>query len=196
MDQIDQMSAAKYQSFLKEQLFGFPSSQFKTYPIYTKPYFIFAYLFGVLSLNPTLWALGGGFLLWCVGHHLVSHTVDPSLLFEHLWVRRLHYISCGLHRHHPRDPDFALRPWPFSLGLLVATSLCLWILGLFSLFAGFLFGFCTYEWTHFTIHQTNSIPFRLFEIFKIQHLQSHQSRTLVTPVDFAREIVIRFTTHQ
>jgi dihydroceramide fatty acyl 2-hydroxylase len=123
---------------------------------------------------------GAGVLLWTLTeywlHRLVFHW-EP----DHPLGSRLHFVIHGVHHDHPNDRLRLVMPPAVSIPL---SALFLWgftlIFGTpaaFPIFAGFIFGYLVYDYTHYHLHHhtpNTQLGKRLREQHMRHHFQDHR----------------------
>jgi dihydroceramide fatty acyl 2-hydroxylase len=127
--------------------------------------------YGVLSL--LLLSLAG-IGIWTLTeywlHRLVFHW-EPDNAFG----RRMHFIIHGIHHDHPNDKMRLVMPPSVSIPLAALFFLAFWGLfgpAAFPLFAGFIFGYLAYDYTHYYVH--HFVPKSNFgKQLREQHMRHH-----------------------
>ena len=137
-----------------------------------------AFRFSDIKVVQSIGAIVGGILLWtlfeyCM-HRVMFHFEGNGPLTRHL-----HYVVHGMHHAHPTDPKRVIFP-PFGslfIGLLMAAVLymVLPLAWFFCVFAGFICGYCWYEFMHYAAHHVKwQIP--VMRRLKRHHLLHHHNR--------------------
>ena len=116
----------------------------------------------------------GGFLIWTLTEYWVHRTLfhfEPRSAMG----RRMHYLWHGVHHDYPRDHTRLVMPLMSSLPLAVILYLGFRLLGGDwhpALFAGFAFGYITYDLTHYALHHWH-LANPVFRWLKRHHLKHH-----------------------
>ncbi len=146
-------------------------------PLLFGPVIAVAFAFGQFG-NPVLevaaW-LVGGWLFWTLTeywmHRLVFHF-EPT---EGVGAR-LHWIIHGVHHDHPNDPMRLVMPPSVSVPLAAlfygAFVLVLGVPDAHLFGAGFLFGYLTYDMTHYHLHH-HKVRTRMGKLFYELHMRHH-----------------------
>lgn len=133
--------------------------------------------YGVLSLlllsmaGVGIWTLTEYWL-----HRLVFHW-EPDNAFG----RRMHFIIHGIHHDHPNDKMRLVMPPSVSIPLAALFFLAFGAIfgspAAFPLFAGFIFGYLAYDYTHYYVHHfvpRTDFGKRLREHHMRHHFQDHR----------------------
>lgn len=140
----------------------------------------------VLGLNDgvsaamTLVYLLAGFVIWTLSeywlHRKLFHWQPDNAI-----GRRMHFIIHGIHHDHPNDRLRLVMPPGASIPLALLFGAIFWLVfGVptgFSLFAGFLIGYLTYDYTHYYLHHVvpkSAFGKRLREAHMRHHFQDHR----------------------
>jgi dihydroceramide fatty acyl 2-hydroxylase len=122
----------------------------------------------------------GGIAIWTLTeywlHRLVFHW-EPDNAFG----RRMHFIIHGIHHDHPNDKLRLVMPPSVSIPLATLFFLAFWAIfgspAAFPLFAGFIFGYLAYDYTHYYVHHfvpRSSLGKQLREQHMRHHFQDHR----------------------
>lgn len=122
----------------------------------------------------------GGVALWTLAeywlHRKLFHWEPEGRL-----GRRLHFIIHGIHHEHPNDKLRLVMPPGASVPLsALFFGLFVLVFGTphsYALFAGFLLGYLTYDYTHYWLHHfvpRSSLGKRLREQHMRHHFQDHR----------------------
>ncbi len=127
-----------------------------------------------------LWLSLAGIGIWTLTeywlHRLVFHW-EPDNAFG----RRMHFIIHGIHHDHPNDKMRLVMPPSVSIPLSALFFLAFW--GIFGnpaalpLFAGFIFGYLVYDYTHYYVHHfvpKSNLGKQLREQHMRHHFQDHR----------------------
>lgn len=119
----------------------------------------------------------GGVLFWTfieyLLHRFAFHFVGESPMLKHL-----HYVVHGMHHAYPTDPNRVIFPPFLSLPVgMVIFSIMLLIMPYawaFGAMAGFIVGYCWYEFIHYASHH---IKWRIPQLKRLKrhHLLHHHS---------------------
>lgn len=132
--------------------------------------------YGILSLlllslaGVGIWTLTEYWL-----HRLVFHW-EPDNAFG----RRMHFIIHGIHHDHPNDKLRLVMPPSVSIPLAGLFFLGFWAIfgnAAFPLFAGFIFGYLVYDYTHYYVHHfvpKSDLGKKLREQHMRHHFQDHR----------------------
>jgi dihydroceramide fatty acyl 2-hydroxylase len=109
-------------------------------------------------------------------HRLVFHW-EPDNAFG----RRMHFIIHGIHHDHPNDKMRLVMPPSVSIPLAALFFGGFWLIfgspAAFSLFAGFIFGYLVYDYTHYYVHHfvpKSDLGKQLREQHMRHHFQDHR----------------------
>jgi dihydroceramide fatty acyl 2-hydroxylase len=132
--------------------------------------------YGALSLIALTLA---GIAIWTLTeywlHRLVFHW-EPDNAFG----RRMHFIIHGIHHDHPNDKMRLVMPPSVSIPLAALFFAGFWLIfgnAAFPLFAGFIFGYLAYDYTHYYVHHfvpKSQFGKRLREHHMRHHFQDHR----------------------
>lgn len=132
---------------------------------------------GVLE---TALLIAGGLALWTFAEYWLHRKVfhwEP----DHPIGRRLHFVIHGIHHEHPNDRLRLVMPPGASIPLATvffgAFALVVGLPTAYPLFAGFLVGYLTYDYTHYWLHHfvpKSDIGKRLREQHMRHHFQDHR----------------------
>ena len=122
----------------------------------------------------------GGVGIWTLTeywlHRLVFHW-EP----DHALGRRLHFVIHGIHHDHPNDKLRLVMPPAVSIPLaalfLGAFALLFGTPAAYPLFAGLIFGYLVYDYTHYYVHHfvpKSKLGKRLREQHMRHHFQDHR----------------------
>ena len=121
----------------------------------------------------------GGIGIWTLTeywlHRLVFHW-EPDNAFG----RRMHFIIHGIHHDHPNDKLRLVMPPSVSIPLAALFFLGFWAIfgnAAFPLFAGFIFGYLVYDYTHYYVHHftpKSELGKKLREQHMRHHFQDHR----------------------
>lgn len=124
--------------------------------------------------------IGGGLGLWTLAEYWLHRKIfhwEPDNAFG----RRMHFIIHGVHHEHPNDKLRLVMPPGASIPLAALFGLGFWAIGGvgigFPLFAGFLVGYLTYDYTHYYLHHyvpRSERGKRLREAHMRHHFQDHR----------------------
>jgi dihydroceramide fatty acyl 2-hydroxylase len=109
-------------------------------------------------------------------HRLVFHW-EPDNAFG----RRMHFIIHGIHHDHPNDKMRLVMPPSVSIPLAALFFGAFWLTfgspAAFPLFAGFIFGYLVYDYTHYYVHHfvpKSDLGKQLREQHMRHHFQDHR----------------------
>jgi sterol desaturase/sphingolipid hydroxylase (fatty acid hydroxylase superfamily) len=109
-------------------------------------------------------------------HRLVFHW-EPDNAFG----RRMHFIIHGIHHDHPNDKMRLVMPPSVSIPLAALFFGAFWLIfgspAAFPLFAGFIFGYLVYDYTHYYVHHfvpKSDLGKQLREQHMRHHFQDHR----------------------
>jgi len=108
-------------------------------------------------------------------HRLVFHW-EPDNAFG----RRMHFIIHGIHHDHPNDKMRLVMPPSVSIPLAALFFVAFWLIfgqAAFPLFAGFIFGYLVYDYTHYYVHHfvpKSDLGKKLREQHMRHHFQDHR----------------------
>jgi dihydroceramide fatty acyl 2-hydroxylase len=108
-------------------------------------------------------------------HRLVFHW-EPDNAFG----RRMHFIIHGIHHDHPNDKMRLVMPPSVSIPLAALFFAAFWLIfgsAAFPLFAGFIFGYLVYDYTHYYVHHfvpKSELGKKLREQHMRHHFQDHR----------------------
>jgi dihydroceramide fatty acyl 2-hydroxylase len=121
-----------------------------------------------------------GLLLWTLTEYWLHRKLfhwDP----DHPLGHRLHFIIHGVHHDHPNDRMRLVMPPAASIPLAALFFGLFWLVfGLptaYPLFAGFLLGYLSYDYTHYYLHHfvpKSKLGKRLREQHMRHHFQDHR----------------------
>ncbi len=122
----------------------------------------------------------GGLALWTLTEYWLHRKFfhwEP----DNKWGRRMHFVIHGVHHDHPNDKLRLVMPPGASIPLAALFGAAfLLIAGTttgFPLFAGFLLGYLTYDYTHYYLHHyvpRSQLGKRLREAHMRHHFQDHR----------------------
>jgi dihydroceramide fatty acyl 2-hydroxylase len=134
---------------------------------------------GAGALEIVLLAVGG-VALWTLAEYWLHRKLfhwEP----DHALGRRLHFIIHGVHHEHPNDKLRLVMPPGASIPLAALFfGLFYLVLGFptaLPVFAGFLFGYLIYDYTHYYVHHyvpKSDLGKRLREQHMRHHFQDHR----------------------
>jgi sterol desaturase/sphingolipid hydroxylase (fatty acid hydroxylase superfamily) len=147
-------------------------------PLFYLPILVYLAYVGVAEQGwlIALALFGGGIVVWSLTEYWVHRGLfhaEP----RSPWLKRMHYLWHGVHHDYPRDSTRLVMP------LLSSVPLAIIFYGLFRLitgswhaplFAGFAFGYISYDLTHYAIHHW-PMRNRVFLWLKRHHLRHHFS---------------------
>jgi sterol desaturase/sphingolipid hydroxylase (fatty acid hydroxylase superfamily) len=109
-------------------------------------------------------------------HRLIFHW-EP----DNTWGRRMHFIIHGVHHDHPNDKMRLVMPPSVSIPLAALFFAAFWLIfgnpAAFPLFAGFIFGYLVYDYTHYYVHHfvpKSDLGKQLREQHMRHHFQDHR----------------------
>lgn len=91
------------------------------------------------------------------------------------WGKRLHFLMHGVHHDYPRDPTRLVMPLAISIPLGILFYSIFWFvapLHHFGLFAGFAFGYLSYDMIHYASHHF-VMTGRVGRFIKMYHMRHH-----------------------
>jgi dihydroceramide fatty acyl 2-hydroxylase len=107
-----------------------------------------------------------------IAHRFVFHYHPTSK-----WGKRLHFMLHGVHHDYPNDSMRLVMPVGFSLPL---AAVFYWLIVLIPgyaagvpFFAGFVFGYLSYDMLHYATHHAKFIKAKWFQKLKKHHMDHH-----------------------
>lgn len=152
-----------------------------TVPLIWVPVSLSLLVWGVVGAGTPLWLavplFAAGWLLWTFTEYSLHRTVfhwKP----EHPLGARFHFIAHGVHHEWHFDKYRLVMPPAVSLSLSLVFGALFWVVcgptWFFAAYAGFLWGYLTYDVTHYATHHLK-LKGAWFQALKKHHLLHHHS---------------------
>lgn len=117
----------------------------------------------------------GGLLFWTLAEYLI-HRFVFHMGGSAPWQERMKFVAHGVHHDYPNDSRRLVMPPAVSIPLAII-SYCLFYLAwgpnyVFPFYAGFVFGYVTYDMLHFAFHHF-PMTGRVSKYLRAYHLRHH-----------------------
>ncbi len=132
-------------------------------------------VYGRVDISTQLSLAIAGLFFWTLTEYLLHREVF-HLKPESSWGKRLHFIMHGVHHDYPNDSRRLVMPPAVSIPLaaffFILFRKVFGVVYVYPFFAGFIFGYLTYDMTHYAIHHF-PLRGRIGTYLKKHHFRHH-----------------------